>query len=38
MGNRVVRVVQKMYGVKKVRDVYVPARVVDGSAVVMPRN
>ena len=38
MGNRGARLVQKMYGIKKVRDVYVPPRVVDGSAVVMPRN
>jgi hypothetical protein len=38
MGNRGTRLASKLFGTKRVRDVYVPPRVVDGSAVVMPRN
>jgi len=38
MGNRGSLIAQKMYGKKKVRDVYVPPRVVDGTSVVMPKN
>ena len=34
LGNRGYRLVNKLYGSKRVRDV----RMVDGSAVVMPRN
>ena len=36
LGNRGYRLVNKLYGSKRVRDVYVPPRMVDGSAVVMP--
>ena len=32
------RLVHKLYGTKRVRDVYVPPRTVDGSAPVMPKN
>ena len=38
MGNRGNRLVHKLFGQKRVRDVYVPPRVTDGSAVVMPKN
>lgn len=38
LGNRGSVVTQKIFGQKRVRDVYVPPRVVDGSSVVMPRN
>ena len=38
LGNRGHRLVSKLYGSKRVRDVYVPPRTVDGSSVVMPRN
>ena len=38
MGNRGTRLASKLFGTKRVRDVYVRPRVVDGSAVVMPRN
>ena len=38
MGNRNSRLHKKLYGTKKVRDVYVPPRVTDGSSKVMPRN
>ena len=38
MGNRGTRLASKLFGTKRVRDVYVPPRGVDGSAVVMPRN
>ena len=38
LGSRGSVVTQKIFGQKRVRDVYVPPRVVDGSSVVMPRN
>ena len=38
MGNRGAVLAQKMFGTKRVRDVYVPPRVVNGSSVVMPKN
>ena len=38
MGNRGGQLVHKLFGTKRVRDVYVPPRVTDGSAVVMPKN
>ena len=38
LGNRDRRLVKNMYGEKRVRDVYVPPRTVDGSAPVMPKN
>ena len=38
LGNRGHRLVNKLYGIKRVREVYVPPRTVDGSVVVMPRN
>ena len=38
MGNRGRRLVNKLYGTKRVRNVYVPPRVCDGSARVMPKN
>ena len=38
MGNRGRPIVQKLYGLKRVRNVYVPPRTTDGSCVVMPRN
>ena len=39
MGNRDPRVVKRFYGLKPVRDVYVPpTRGVDGSYQVMPKN
>tara|TARA_B100000029_G_scaffold9013_1_gene9587 strand:+ start:315 stop:524 length:210 start_codon:yes stop_codon:yes gene_type:complete len=38
LGNRGANVARKLFGTKTVRDVYVPPRVVDGSAVVMPKN
>ena len=38
LGNRGSVVTQQIFGQKRVRDVYVPPRVVDGSSVVMPRN
>ena len=38
LGNRGTMLAHKMYGVKRVRNVYVPPRVVDGTSVVMPKN
>ena len=38
MGNRGAVLTQKMFGTKRVRNVYVPPRVVNGSSVVMPKN
>ena len=39
MGNRDPRVVKRFYGLKPVRDVYVPpTRGVDGTYQVMPKN
>lgn len=38
LGNRGANVARKLFGTKRVRDVYVPPRVVDGSSVVMPKN
>ena len=39
LGNRDRRLVNKLFGTKRVRDVYVPpTRNVDGTAKVMPRN
>ena len=39
MGNRDPRVVKRFYGLKPVRDIYVPTtRGVDGSYQVMPKN
>ena len=38
MGNRGNRLVNKLYGLKRVRNVYVPPRVTDGSVQVMPKN
>ena len=38
LGNRDRRLVKNLYGVKPVRDVYVPLRNVNGSVVVMPKN
>jgi len=38
MGNRGGQLVHKLFGKKRVRDVYVPPRVTDGSAVVMSKN
>ena len=38
MGNRGNQVARKLFGQKRVRNVYVPPRVTDGSAVVMPKN
>ena len=38
LGNRDRRLVKNLYGVKPVRDVYVPRRNVNGSVVVMPKN
>ena len=38
LGNRDRRLVKNLYGVKPVRDVYVPLRSVNGSVVVMPKN
>ena len=38
LGNRARRLVKHLYGVKRVRDVYVPPRTVDGSVQVMPKN
>ena len=38
MGNKNSRLVKKLYGLKKVRNVYVPPRVTDGSSKVMSRN
>ena len=38
MGNRGAMLAQKMFGTKRVRNVYVPPRVVNGSSVVMPKN
>ena len=39
MGNRDPRLVQRMYGSKPVRDLYVPpTRGVDGTYKVMPKN
>ena len=39
MGNRDPRLVQRMYGTKPVRDLYVPpTRGVDGTYKVMPKN
>ena len=38
MGNRGTLLTKKLYGQKRVRDVYVPPRVTDGSSVVMPKN
>ena len=38
LGNRDRRLVKNLYGVKPVRDVYVPMRNVNGSVVVMPKN
>ena len=39
LGNRDDRLVQKLFGSKRVRDVYTPAtRGVDGTAPVMPKN
>jgi hypothetical protein len=38
MGNRGGQLVQKLFGTKRVRDVYVPPRVTDGSAAVMSKN
>ena len=38
LGNRDRRLVSKLYGRKRVRDVYVPPRSVNGSAQVMPKN
>ena len=39
LGNRDERLVQKLFGSKRVRDVYTPAtRGVDGTAPVMPKN
>ena len=38
LGNRDRRLVKNLYGVKPVRDVYVPRRSVNGSVVVMPKN
>ena len=38
MGNRGQRLVNKLYGEKRVRDVYVPPRTTDGSSKVMSKN
>ena len=38
LGNRDTRLVNKLFGTKRVRDVYVPPTNVNGSALVMPRN
>ena len=39
LGNRYDRLVQKLFGSKRVRDVYTPAsRGLDGTAKVMPKN
>lgn len=39
MGNRDARLVKRFYGLKPVRDVYVPpTRGVDGTYKVMPKN
>ena len=38
LGNRDQRLVQKLFGSKRVRDVYVPPCNVDGSVQVMPKN
>ena len=39
LGNRDPSLVHRMYGLRRVRDVYVPpTRGVDGSAPVMPKN
>ena len=38
LGNRDRRLVRNLYGTKRVRDVYVPPRVVDGTTQVMPKN
>ena len=39
LGNRDRRLVRNLFGVKRVRDVYVPpTRNVDGTAPVMPKN
>ena len=38
MGNRGTLLAHKMYGRKRVRNVYVPPRVVNGTSVVMPKN
>ena len=38
LGNRDDRLVQKLFGSKRVRDVYVPPCNVDGSVQVMPKN
>lgn len=38
MGNRGSRLVNRLYGRKRVRDVYVPPRATDGSAQVMSKN
>ena len=39
LGNRDRRLVEKLFGTKKVRDVYCPpSRNLDGTAQVMPKN
>jgi len=38
LGSRDSRLVNKLYGTKRVRDVYVPPRSTNGSAKVMPKN
>ena len=39
LGNRDVQLVQRLYGVRRVRDVYCPvSRGVNGASPVMPKN
>jgi len=38
LGNRDERLVNKLFGLKRVRNVYVPPRTVNGSTKVMPKN